>query len=122
MFNSVESPKINMSLFSDETLSILNQIFKNDGSLYKSKPKKASGDAKYVWRMLAFYMSKNRQHQCMPVTADFDLETYDENGKWSANLAHKKAKELDKIVDSVLKTIKSSDLPGLNRWKKAFGC
>lgn len=122
MFNSVESPKINMSLFSDETLSILNQIFKNDGSLYKSKPKKASGDAKYVWRMLAFYMSKNRQHQCMPVTADFDLETYDENGKWSANLAHKKAKDLDEIVDSVLKTIKSSDLPGLNRWKKAFGC
>lgn len=43
--------------------------------------------------MLAFYMSTNRQHQCMPVTADFDLETYDENGKWPANLAHKKAKK-----------------------------
>ena len=120
MFNTIEAPKVDLTIFSGETLDIVKQVFKNDGSLYKSKPTKASGEAKYVWRMLAFYMSTNRQHQCMPVTADFDLETYDENGKWSANLAHKKAKELDEVVNNVLKTIPNNNLPGLKRWKKAF--
>lgn len=121
MFNLVESPKVDLSIFSDDVLSIVNQIFKKDGSLYKSKPLKATGEAKYVWRMLAFYMSTNRQHRCMPVTADFDLETYNENGKWSSRLAQEKTKELDKIVNNVLNTIPNEKLPGIKRWKKSFG-
>lgn len=121
MFNVMVSPKVDLSVLSGKTLEIAEQVFKSDGSLYKSKPKNASGEAKYVWRMLAFYMSTNRQHQCIPTTADFDLDAQDENGKWSAHIAQKQAKDLDNIVDAILKTIPSEKLPGLKRWKKAFG-
>jgi hypothetical protein len=49
----------------------LSQITKRDGTLYASRPKNASGSAQYVWRMVAFSLSSNPVHQCMPVLADF---------------------------------------------------
>lgn len=121
MFNVMVSPKVDLARFSGKTAEIVSQVFKSDGSLYRTKPKNATGEAKYVWRMLAYYISTNRQHQCMPTTADFDLEALDENGKWSARVAQAQSKELDVFVENILKTIPSDKLPGILRWRKAFG-
>jgi len=41
--------------------------------LRKSKPPKASGRGQYVWRMLAYYLSTERRHQCFPIGCDYDL-------------------------------------------------
>ncbi len=41
------------------------------GRLCSSKPK--DGAAAYVWRHVAFSLSTNPQHHCMPVTADFGI-------------------------------------------------
>lgn len=121
MFNVMVSPKVDLTRFSGKTAEIVSQVFKSDGSLYRTKPKNATGEAKYVWRMLAYYISTNRQYQCMPTTADFDLEALDENGKWSARVAQEQSKELDVFVENILKTIPSDKLPGILRWRKAFG-
>lgn len=111
---------IDIEKFNSEEASILSQILKKNGTLYSTKPKKASGDAKYIWRMLSFYISNNSQLQCIPTTADFDLETYDENGKWNARMAMNRSKELDRIVDSILSQIPDHLKHGLLRWKKVF--
>jgi len=116
-----ESAKIDFSKLSPETLSIAEKIFKKDGTLYSSKPTKANGDQKYVWRQVAFFISKKPQHQCMPVTASFDLETYDDNGKWSSHLAHIREKELNTPIKEILDAIPVFQQAGLLRWARAFG-
>lgn len=123
MFNSSEPVVIDFSKVPAESLDIAKEIFKKDGTLYKSKPKKdgISGDCLYVWRMLAFHISTNPQHHCMPVTASFDLETYDENGKWSSRLAHVREKELKVHIDNILNLIPTRKQSGTMRWLKAFG-
>lgn len=55
------------------TATVLAQITKN-GALYKSKPKKADGDAQYVWRMVQFVLSGSGPLACMPVLADLWVE------------------------------------------------
>lgn len=77
--------------------------------------------AAYVWRMVVFMVSKQRQHQCMPVCADFDLPAQDEKGKWSCSIAREMAKELDQVVDVIVNAVPKSQWHGISRWGKALG-
>jgi len=72
------------------------------------------GDTAYIWRMVAFFTSGNRQHQCMPCTADFDL-----NGNTAERMA--RAKYLDTIVDKIVDSIPKNEWHGVRRWACAFG-
>lgn len=114
---------IDFSKIPDESLEIAKAIFKADGTLYRTKPKKegVTGDCKYVWREVAFHISTNPQHHCMPVTSCFDLETYDENGKWSSRLASIREQELKVHIKNILNAVPLKDQPGTRRWLKALG-
>lgn len=122
MFRS-EQPVLDFSKVPAESLHIAEAIFKKNGTLYSTKPKnaKVNGDMKYCWRMIAFHISTNPQHHCMPVTASFDLETNDENGQWSARLAHLREKELKIHIDNILNLIPTRKQSGTMRWLKALG-
>lgn len=118
---------------------IISQQGKNKGLLRASKPPvtKAdplSGMAAYVWRMVAFMISPVGQHQCMPVTADWDLpiespsrKSFDDSDRWYAELsrAHDArrdlAKELDKLVDKIVDSIPKNEWHGVKRWGYALG-
>lgn len=65
------------------------------------------GDTAYIWRMVAFFASPISQHNCMPCTADFDVngDTYQDR------LA--RMKELDKIMDH----IPAERWHGVARWQ-----
>lgn len=119
---SIENAVIDFTNLSPEALNIAKHITKKDGTIYRSKPKKEgiSGDCQYVWRHLVFHVSQNRQHQCMPVTADFDLETYNDEGKWCSRLAMKRGKELEPIIREILQNIPLYKQSGTMRWLKAF--
>ena len=72
------------------------------------------GCAAYVWRMVAFQVSPNPKHQCMPVCAEFDLPgTFD----------HRKALtvELDLIVEEIVSAVPKHEWHGVVRWGNALG-
>jgi hypothetical protein len=46
-------------------------------TLRSSKPKKATGPAQYVWRMIVFAVPKGHGHHCLPVCADWDVQASD---------------------------------------------
>jgi len=102
---------------------------KNKGALRASKPKVErtdlgpespgsyyhkwqieGGETAYIWRMVAFYISPKHQHQCMPCTADFDLEASNYQDRMA------KAKELDAIVDKIVDTVPKAQWHGVRRW------
>lgn len=101
----------------------------NKGKLRASKPKE--GQAAYVWRMLAFYVSPVSQHQCMPITADWDMQNqhfpspkfppgtrWDDPAYRAAMDAHRakvdaRRKELDAITDALLETASAVHLAEL---------
>lgn len=80
-----------------------------------------TGKAAYVWRMVAFQVSPNGQHHCMPVTADFDLPAYNTEGKWSASIAREMAKDLDRLVDCIVNCVPKHQWHGVTRWARAMG-
>lgn len=119
-------PEINLAALDAKTAEIARLIVatkgKNKGRLRASKPlvKKGciiSGEAAYVWRMVAFTASPISQHHCMPVTADFDLQTtgmtYDQKRAY--------AKQLDRLANEILATIPREKHYGTLRWARAFG-
>jgi|GEM_PF-4563203 len=57
-------------------ISFLPLITSKNGELRSTKPK--DGNAAYVWRMVAFSLSTNPRHRCMPVTADFGVVVPDD--------------------------------------------
>lgn len=96
-------------------------IFKNDGNFRRSKPKNATGDAKYVWRMVAFYSGLRPQ---MPVTADFDLDEYWWDRSRTDNIGAERrehTKYLDCLVDEILAAFPKEAERGTLRWGKALG-
>ena len=116
----VEMPKIDASRFEDQTeAETVGRILGRGGHLRASKPKldgtKEAGRAAYVWRMVAFYVSSNPRHQCMPVCADFDLRESD----WNTRRAL--CKELDVLVDKITNTIPTEQWAGVRRWGQALG-
>lgn len=113
---------------SDEDKAIAKHIVGRGGLLRSSKPKDAEGS--YVWRMVAFYLSSNPQHHCMPVLADAQLweiapkkVTSWSNGKLVADQdwIKNRCKELDVIVDKIVNQVPVNQQAGTKRWARAFG-
>ena len=98
----------------DNERELVKQILKSDNSLYASKPKKASGEAKYLWRMVVFGISPIPAHHCLPVMADMDLE-----GKYSET--RDKAEELNDLAARIEKTIPVLERHGLISWYRVMG-
>ncbi len=112
---------LSQELWSEEK-DIISLIQKN-GVLKASKPKATKkvsdpmliGQAAYVWRMVAFQISPNPQHHCMPVCADFDIpvRSYDERRAIT--------KKLDMLVDRIVNTVPATQWHGILRWGNALG-
>jgi hypothetical protein len=118
--------KINSNFLTEEERKIINVVVKKNGTIRASKPnvKKEqyiNGKAAYVWRMVAFYVSSNPQHSCMPVCANFDLPAFDENGEWKSAISREMEKSLDKLVDIIMDSIDKTKWHGVHRWGKALG-
>jgi hypothetical protein len=74
----------------------------------------SGGETAYIWRMVAFSVSPDSRHHCMPMTADFGL-----NGDYNERLAL--AKKLDAIADKIIATVPKAQWYGVTRWARAFG-
>lgn len=106
---------------SEREQKILDVVVKKDGTIRASKPtltKKLNpslwGEAAYVWRMVVFQVSRNPVHQCMPVTADWDIHlTTDERRKVT--------RVLDSLVDKIVNTVPVTQWHGILRWGRALG-
>ena len=132
---------------SDKGLAIAQLVFKvgSDGmcELRASKPKnsmklhfnlrKYIGEAQYVWRNVAFLVSPNSKHHCMPVMAEFDLPGHplyegksyfdlSEDEKIMIRLWEKQRKnELKTIEDMIVNLIPKAEWHGVHRWGRALG-
>ena len=128
----MQMPKVNPETleeltkdFSDDWKRVVSIVVKKNGQIRATKPKvdendPVTGIAAYIWRMVAFAVSPKPQHQCMPMTADFDLPAYDGSGKWSAAIAHEMMKELKPLEDAIVNAVPKAQWHGVHRWKQAF--
>jgi len=92
----------------------------NKGRVRASKPKvdrnkPGTGNAAYIWRMVAFGASPNPRHHHLPILADFDIEAKDHDER------RKTMKELDVIVEQIMATIPLQKQYGTLRWGHAMG-
>ena len=106
---------------------LFDKIVGRGGRLRASKPPVSkddptSGEAAYVWRMVAFQVSPNGKHHCMPCTADFDLPTiyWDRTDPSSHDRRRARIKELDAVVDAIVNTVPKNEWHGIRRWSRAF--
>lgn len=123
----------------EEESAILRIIIKSDGTLRASKPtlgkmtkikdtsspygyvfawandaERLQAKAAYVWRMVAFAVSPNPVHHCMPTTTGFDLDgTFEERRALE--------KELDVFADKIVKCVPVREQAGTMRWARAYG-
>jgi DNA-binding PucR family transcriptional regulator len=65
--------------------------------------------------MVAFQVSTNSQHQCMPVMAEFDLPGIEHDERRAIML------EMDELVKKIVDNIPVSEWHGIARWAKALG-
>jgi hypothetical protein len=79
------------------------------------KEKLFRGSVSYVWRMVAFMTSPRHQHQCMPVSAEWDLPFQG----YSNVMTY--AQTLDVIVDAVMDCIPRDQWIGIMRWGRILG-
>lgn len=82
---------------------------------YANDEDKAQGIVAYVWRMVAFFLSDNPQHHCMPVMAEFDLpQSYQGADR----------KQICDTADDLVKRIVDSVPPrqwhGVHSWHRAL--
>ena len=80
------------------------------GRLYTSMPKDAPGETRYIWRMVAFYISPRSRHHCMPVMAF----TYLSGASRAARLQI--TAKLDRIVDKIVDGTGVSQWAGVMAW------
>jgi len=121
-------PRINIEALNlnHEDMAIVKLIVKSNGSIRSTKPhindnNPITGKAAYIWRMIAFSVSKNPVHHCMPITATFDLPAFGNDNKWSSALASKMAKELKHIENEILGQIPKIEWYGITRWGRSLG-
>jgi hypothetical protein len=108
-----------------EEKDIINLVVKKNGQIRATKPKvkedePITGKAAYVWREAVFFVSSKPAHSCMPVTADFDLPAYDEDGRWSSRKAREMSETLKATIDAIVDGVDKSQWHGVRRWQKAF--
>lgn len=120
------NPTINVDSIkdlTDEERAMVNLLVagkgKNQGRLRASAPA-PRGDVKYVWRMVAFQLSTNPQHWCMPVCADFDIDS-PVRGVEGARYRNERAKVLNKLVDKVVDSVPKEQWHGIRRWRGILG-
>jgi hypothetical protein len=106
-----------------EQTKIAKQMIGRGGKLRVSKPK--DGIAAYVWRLTAFYVSPNPQHQCMPCTADFGIpnsvcDHYPQTHSFQRRNAYIKA-ELEPIINAVVNEVPKEEWHSVRRWGKVLG-
>ena len=98
-----------------------------NGRLYASRPRNGGGECRYLWRMLAFFLSAKAEHQCMPVTADDEVGPAYERGESvddlmrRARARRKRCKELDEVVKQVVDRVPVRQQHGALRWARALG-
>jgi hypothetical protein len=83
---------------------------------YVTESDARKGMTAYIWRMVAFEVSPHRQHQCMPICADFDLPDCGGHSE-RRNLSNR----LDEIVKAVVDSVPMNEWHGVIRWGNAFG-
>ncbi len=74
------------------------------------QPDYEGGCAAYLWRMVAFSVSPISQHKCFPATAHFDLPGESEDDRRIL------AKEMDKLADKIVNSVKVTEWHGVQRW------
>ena len=130
----MKMPTINLSLLKGDALAYANRITKEDGTLRASKPPMSyrlvrnhrgnmvreydlqDASAAYVWRYVAFYVSPNPTHQCIPTMAYFDLP-FDEPSEADTYVKD----VLNPIIDAIVDAVPVSQWHGVRRWGQAFG-
>jgi hypothetical protein len=133
MRNEMPSPNLDaLSDLSGEARRYAEAIIGKDGRIRRSKPTR-DGRVQYVWRMVVFAVSPIPQHQCMPVTADWDLARdlkAEGHTEWSEVLQRPVAchaivraetQRLDTITDSIISAIPKTEWHGVVRWGCALG-
>lgn len=128
--------KIDLSNLSGDAKAIAKEITKANGEVYKTKPKKASLEAQYVWREFVFVAGKNPAHHCMPVNNEFIVfdivdselgyshenrpryndDNYEDYMKKSWERKKEVEERLNKISDEIIKTVPPEECYGLQRW------
>ncbi len=73
-----------------------------------------AGEAAYVWRMVAFQISPEPRHHCMPALADNDM-----TGSWEEK--RERTEELDSLVERIVDSVHPSQWHGIRRWGQAMG-
>ena len=79
------------------------------------EPDYEGGCAAYLWRMVAFSISPNYQHHCMPVCAYYDLPGDTEEDRRIL------AKMMDELADKIVNGVKVSEWHGVRRWASVLG-
>lgn len=77
----------------------------------------SDGCAAYIWRMVAFAVSKNPKHHCMPTCADFDVPREGRSHEEQREII----KRLDYVADCIVNRIPKSEWYGVHRWAQAYG-
>lgn len=111
-----EMPRLDIDSLdlTDDERDLAQQSIRPDGHLYGSKPREATGEAKYLWRMLVWGLSPNPRHQCLPVMAEFDLEgDYEE--------VRVRAGQLDALAQRIERQVPVQERHGTLAWGRAFG-
>ena len=93
-------PNININNIelSDGDRNLVREILKADNTLYQSKPKNASRDGQYLWRVVAFGISPNSQHHKLPTKASRDLNGNTLEQKSRARELHQLALQIEQAV------------------------
>lgn len=125
-----DSDFINAHTHTECEREIFRMIIKRDGTLKSAKPcptKKHPesdpmlGYARYVWRHVAFMVSSEPRHHCMPCTDTFDMhDAVDESGRWSSRKAREFTDDLESLVRLITNAIPLSRQHGANRWTKVM--
>lgn len=100
--------------------SIAEGILLN-GELRKSRPRKASGETQYVWRIVAFSLSENPKYWCLPVGAEMYLGPDCFGSSEASSKRFALVPILDKIARAIVDTVPVLEQPGTRRWAQAWG-
>lgn len=93
---------------SPEAKEIISSITTRNDTLYASKPSKANGREKYVWRIIAMLCSPKCHHKCFPVTASFDLQSFYEKQGHDSYKAYELTKQYIEDSKSIIEEIEQA--------------
>jgi hypothetical protein len=112
----MKMPVLDYSKLNGESLEYAKAITKPSGEVYVARPKKASGEAQYVWRMVCFHLIDEQPYSCMPVMADWYMTERDYDKRRA------ECKRLDSlVVDQIVNSVPMTEWCGVIRWGRAFG-